>query len=88
MKIIVEKDNFILALEIIALILALFIVIVGLLQGKKNHNGLGALSGGNQELFASTKERGWTKLFSIVMLVLAIMIFLVALAIILIETFF
>lgn len=52
------NQDIIFALEIILFIIATILIIVGLLQGKKNHNGLGALSGGNQELFASTKERG------------------------------
>jgi len=72
------KQDIIFAFEIIALIIGLILIILGLLQGKKNHNGLGALSGGNQELFASTKERGWAKLFSITTLVLGISLFVVA----------
>lgn len=81
------SQNIIFAFEIIALIIGILLVILGLLQGKKNHNGLGALSGGNQELFASTKERGWTKLFSIATLVLGVSLFMMAIIIrILINT--
>lgn len=75
------NQSIIFALEIIIFIIATILVIVGLLQGKKNHNGLGALSGGNQELFASTKERGWTRLFSIITLVLGILLFIIAIII-------
>lgn len=81
------SQNIIFAFEIIALIIAILLVILGLLQGKKNHNGLGALSGGNQELFASTKERGWAKLFSMATLVLGISLFVIGIIIrILINT--
>lgn len=81
------NQNIIYAFEIIVLIISILLVILGLLQGKKNHNGLGALSGGNQELFASTKERGWSKLFSIITLVLGISLFILAIIIrILINT--
>lgn len=77
------------ALEIILFIIATILVIIGLLQGKKNHNGLGALSGGNQELFASTKERGWARLFSIMTLTLGILLFIIAIVIrILLNTLF
>lgn len=81
------NQDIVFALEIILFIMATILVIVGLLQGKKNHNGLGALSGGNQELFASTKERGWSRLFSIMTLVLGILLFIIAIIIrILINT--
>lgn len=75
------NQDIIFALEIILFIIATILIIVGLLQGKKNHNGLGALSGGNQELFASTKERGWSRLFSIMTLVLGILLFVIAIII-------
>ncbi|MDQ7983159.1 MAG: preprotein translocase subunit SecG [Spiroplasma sp.] len=81
------NQNIIFALEIILFIMATILVLLGLLQGKKNHNGLGALSGGNQELFASTKERGWIRLFSIITLILGILLFITAIVIrILINT--
>lgn len=80
------SQNIIFAFEIIALIIAILLVILGLLQGKKNHNGLGVLSGGNQELFASTKERGWSKLFSIATLVLGISLFTMAIIVRIINT--
>lgn len=75
------NQSIIFAFEIIIFIIATVLVVLGLLQGKKNHNGLGALSGGNQELFASTKERGWTRLFSIITLSLGIVLFIVAIVI-------
>lgn len=71
------NSDIVLAFEIIIFLVATILVILGLLQGKKNHNGLGALSGGNQELFASTKERGWPRLFSILTLGLGISLFVV-----------
>lgn len=75
------NQNLIFAFEIVLFIIATVLVILGLLQGKKSHNGLGALSGGNQELFASTKERGWARLFSIITLGLGISLFVVAIVI-------
>lgn len=75
------NQNLIFAFEVIIFIIAIVLIILGLLQGKKNHNGLGALSGGNQELFASTKERGWTRLFSIITLVLGISLFIIGIVI-------
>jgi preprotein translocase subunit SecG len=51
--------NFTLITENIVLIISLLIIIVGLMQGKKNQDGLTALTGGNQELFAIKKERGF-----------------------------
>ncbi|MGL5268376.1 MAG: preprotein translocase subunit SecG [Spiroplasma sp.] len=75
------SQSLVFALEIILFIIATILVILGLLQGKKSHNGLGALSGGNQELFASTKERGWARLFSIITLCLGISLFIIAIII-------
>lgn len=74
-------NQVIFAFEVIIMIISLVLIVLGLLQGKKNHNGLGALSGGNQELFASTKERGWQKLFSMMTLGLGISLFVVAIII-------
>ncbi|WP_338956014.1 preprotein translocase subunit SecG [Spiroplasma endosymbiont of Polydrusus cervinus] len=48
--------------EMIALVVSIIMIIIGLLQNKKAQTGLSALNGGNNELFANSKERGldWT----------------------------
>ncbi len=65
------------ALEVIALIVAIMMIIVGLLQNKKAQTGLSALNGGNEELFMVTKERGLDRTLSRVMLTLGIVIFVI-----------
>ncbi|UZQ29669.1 MAG: preprotein translocase subunit SecG [Spiroplasma phoeniceum] len=54
--------------EIISLIVSIIMIIIGLLQNKKAQTGLGALNGGNDELFANSKERGLDRTLSIFML--------------------
>ncbi len=54
--------------EIIALIVSIIMIIIGLLQNKKEQTGLSALNGGNDELFANSKERGLDRTVSIFML--------------------
>lgn len=54
--------------EIIALIVSIIMIIIGLLQNKKAQTGLSALNGGNDELFANSKERGLDQTLSIFML--------------------
>ncbi|AUF83832.1 preprotein translocase subunit SecG [Mesoplasma syrphidae] len=71
----------ILGLEIVAMIVAIIMVIVGLLQNKKSQTGLSAINGGNEELFSNSKERGMDKTLSIWMLSLGIVFFIVALVI-------
>lgn len=54
--------------EIVALIVSIIMIIIGLLQNKKAQTGLSALNGGNDELFANSKERGLDRTLSIFML--------------------
>ncbi|WP_338965025.1 MULTISPECIES: preprotein translocase subunit SecG [unclassified Spiroplasma] len=54
--------------EIVALIVSIIMIIIGLLQNKKAQTGLSALNGGNDELFANSKERGLDCTLSIFML--------------------
>lgn len=63
-----SKQNILLIFEIILLIIGFAMIVIGLLQPKKTQAGLGALSGGNQELFAQTKERGLSRTLSLMML--------------------
>ncbi|QHX35623.1 preprotein translocase subunit SecG [Spiroplasma sp. TIUS-1] len=65
-------------LEIFCMIVAIVMIIVGLVQNKKSQTGLSALNGGNDELFANSKERGLDKTLSQVMLGLGIILALVA----------
>lgn len=68
-------------LEIVAIILAFVIVIIGLLQGKQAQTGLAALNGGNDELFMNVKERGFEKLCSRLMTYLGLSLFLIGILI-------
>lgn len=74
--------------EIVALIIAIFMIVVGLLQNKKAQTGLSALNGGNEELFINTKERGLDKTLSRVMLILGIILFVVTFIIIMFTNHF
>ncbi|WP_425380160.1 preprotein translocase subunit SecG [Spiroplasma endosymbiont of Stenodema calcarata] len=56
------------AFEIITLVVSIIMIIIGLLQNKKAQTGLSALNGGNDELFANSKERGLDRTLSIFML--------------------
>ncbi|AHF60575.1 preprotein translocase subunit SecG [Spiroplasma mirum ATCC 29335] len=62
------SNTIIYAFEIVALILSVIMIIIGLLQNKKSQTGLSALNGGNDELFANSKERGLDCTLSIAML--------------------
>jgi preprotein translocase subunit SecG len=73
-------------LEILVFFTSLILIIVGLLQGKKNQDGLSALSGGNQELFAVKKERGIFWFLSILTMILGLFLFLICLIINIINT--
>lgn len=75
------KEKILLALEIITLIISFIIILTGLLQPKKTEAGLGALSGGNQELFTQTKERGFARTLSFVMFGSGIFLFVIAIII-------
>ncbi|AGM25712.1 preprotein translocase subunit SecG [Spiroplasma syrphidicola EA-1] len=67
--------------EIIALVISIVMIVIGLLQNKKAQTGLSALNGGNDELFANTKERGLDRTLSIFMLSFGISLFVVTLII-------
>jgi len=60
-------NQIILVLECLVFIIAIVMIVIGILQNKESQNGLAALNGGNDELFANSKERGKEKVFSIVM---------------------
>ncbi len=68
-------------LEIVALIIAISMIIVGMVQEKKAQTGLQALNGGNDELFMNTKERGLDKTLSKAMMYLGIAMFFVTMVI-------
>lgn len=74
-----NKENILLILEIICLIIGFLMVIIGLVQPKKSQSGLGALSGGNQELFSQSKERGLERTLSLIMLFLGTSVLVIAL---------
>ncbi|WP_338983640.1 preprotein translocase subunit SecG [Spiroplasma endosymbiont of Othius punctulatus] len=65
-------------LEVICMIIAIVMIIVGLVQNKKSQTGLSALNGGNDELFANSKERGLDKTLSQVMFGLGISLALIS----------
>ena len=67
--------------EIVALIIAICMIIVGMVQEKKAQTGLQALNGGNDELFMNTKERGLDKTLSKAMMYLGIAMFCVTIII-------
>lgn len=75
------REQIILIFQIIILIVGFALILIGLIQNKKSQTGIGALSGGNQELFAQTKERGLERTLSILMLSLGIMLFALAITI-------
>lgn len=67
--------------EIVALIVSIIMIIIGLLQNKKAQTGLSALNGGNDELFANSKERGLDRTLSIFMLSFGLTLLIVTLLI-------
>ncbi len=66
------------ALEIIFIIVAILVIILSLLQGGKSEGASGAITGGGLNIFVKTKERGSEKVISIITMVLAIIFFLLA----------
>ncbi|HKM02871.1 MAG TPA: preprotein translocase subunit SecG [Bacilli bacterium] len=66
------------ALDIIFIIVAILVIILSLLQGGKSEGASGAITGGGLNIFVKTKERGSEKVISIVTMVLAIVFFLLA----------
>lgn len=71
----------ILAFEIIVMIISITMIVIGLLQNKKAQTGLSALNGGNDELFASSKERGLDRTLSICMLAMGSGLFVITIVI-------
>ncbi len=66
------------ALDIIFIIVAILVIILSLLQGGKSEGASGAITGGGLNIFVKTKERGSEKVISIVTMILAIIFFLLA----------
>ncbi|MGI6644744.1 MAG: preprotein translocase subunit SecG [Bacilli bacterium] len=66
------------ALDIIFLIVAVILIILSLLQGGKSEGASGAITGGGLNIFAKTKERGSERVISILTMVMAIIFFLLA----------
>ncbi|MGE4342604.1 MAG: preprotein translocase subunit SecG [Bacilli bacterium] len=66
------------ALDIIFIIVAILVIILSLLQGGKSEGASGAITGGGLNIFVKTKERGSEKVISILTMVLAIIFFLLA----------
>lgn len=66
------------ALDIIFLIVAVILIILSLLQGGKSEGASGAITGGGLNVFAKTKERGSERVISILTMVMAIIFFLLA----------
>lgn len=66
------------ALDYIFIIVAVLLIILSLLQGGKSEGASGAITGGGLNIFVKTKERGSEKVISILTMVLAIVFFLLA----------
>ena len=73
------------ALDVIFLIVALILIILALLQGGKSEGASGAITGGGLNVFVKTKERGAEKVVSILTLIVAIIFFILAVIIKLIQ---
>ncbi|AGR40773.1 preprotein translocase subunit SecG [Spiroplasma taiwanense] len=74
-------NQIIFGFEIVALIAAFLMIVVGLIQNKSSQTGLSALNGGNDELFSNSKERGTDKTMSIWMFSLGICLFIITIVI-------
>lgn len=66
------------ALDVIFLIVALILIILALLQGGKSEGASGAITGGGLNIFAKTKERGSELVVSYLTFGFAIVFFLLA----------
>ena len=60
------------------LAVAIVIIVLCLLQGGKSEGASGAITGGGLNVFVKTKERGAEKVISILTLVMAIIFFILA----------
>ncbi len=65
-------------LDIVFLLVAVFVIILSLLQGGKSDGASGAITGGGLNIFAKQKERGSEKVVSILTFVFAIIFFFLA----------
>jgi preprotein translocase subunit SecG len=79
------NNTIIFAFEILSLVIAIIMIAVGLIQNKISQTGLSALNGGNDELFANSKERGLDKMMSIWMFSLGIILGVVAVLIAILQ---
>ena len=68
-------------LNIIFMIISVLIIILALLQSGKSDGASGAITGGNLNVFADTKERGPEVIISRITMVLAILFFTFAIII-------
>ena len=62
-------------LNILFMIISVFIIILSLLQSGKSDGASGAITGGNLNIFADTKERGPEVIISRITMVLCILFF-------------
>lgn len=62
----------------VLLAVAIVIIILTLLQGGKSEGASGAITGGGLNVFVKTKERGAEKVVSILTLIVAIIFFILA----------
>ncbi len=69
------------ALDWILLVVAIFIIVLTLLQGGKSEGASGAITGGGLNVFVKTKERGAEKVISILTLCGVIIFFMITLLI-------
>lgn len=69
------------ALNVIFMIISVLIIILALLQSGKSDGASGAITGGNLNVFADTKERGPEVIISRITMVLAILFFTLAIII-------
>ena len=69
------------ALNVIFMIISVLIIILALLQSGKTDGASGAITGGNLNVFADTKERGPEVIISRITMVLAILFFTLAIII-------
>ena len=68
-------------LNIVFMIISVLIIILALLQSGKSDGASGAITGGNLNVFADTKERGPEVIISRITMVLAILFFTLAIVI-------
>ena len=68
-------------LNIVFMIISVLIIILALLQSGKSDGASGAITGGNLNIFADTKERGPEVILSRITLVLGILFFLLSIII-------